>query len=108
MLLKRLIPYGLGTFALLGVGGAWKEAGRSCMVGVTGTEASVTVSGWHAVDACQAIVKSEPTTYYLRETPPTEGVLCEMSSHGRRYIVRDRGLVMVVGRVICSALARQE
>ena len=105
MLIKQFLPYGLSAIALIGSGAAWKEAGRSCVLGVMGTEASVTVSGWHAITVCQGVVQREPNTYYLRETPPVESVICEFNGNGRHYVVRDRGLVMIVGRSRCAALA---
>src|SRR4051812_19900784 len=76
MLIKSFLPYGISALAFIGSGAAWKEAGRSCILGVMGTETSVTVSGWRAVDVCQSAVTAEPSTYYLRETPPLESVIC--------------------------------
>ena len=73
-----------------------------------GAEASVTISGWRADSECAEAVKAKHNELYLRESPPTEGVICEVSRHGRRYVVRDRGLFLLTGRALCAALTRPD
>jgi hypothetical protein len=86
-------------------GGAYaRERTSSCVVGVTGAEATVTVKGFRSGAACADLIASKKHDYYQRDTPPDGGVLCEIQAGQRRYIVRDRGAFMFVGRGLCSAI----
>jgi len=86
-------------------GGAYAhERTSSCVVGVTGAEATVTVKGFRSGAACADLVASKHD-YYQRDTPPDGGVLCEIQRGQRRYIVRDRGAFMFIGRGLCSRIA---
>jgi hypothetical protein len=87
-------------------GGAYAhERTSSCVVGVTGAEASVTVKGFRSSAACADMIASKKRDYYRRDTPPDGGVLCEIQNGQRRYIVRDHGAFMFVGRSLCAAIA---
>jgi hypothetical protein len=92
----------LGLFAAVG----WyaRERASSCVVGVAGAEASITVAGLGSRAACDDFVRSNPREWYVRQSPPDGGVLCEVQQGQVRYAVRDRGTFMLVGRGVCSSL----
>jgi len=86
----------------------YHTAQESCIIGITGTNASVTVRGWGATRACQGAVREGEAWAYDREEVPTEPVLCEVKQHHRRYIVRDTGALMLVGRGLCYSLVHSD
>jgi hypothetical protein len=93
---------------VLGAGGWYARARTSsCVVGVNGAEASITVTGFGSAAACEELVRENPRASYMRQSPPDGGVLCEIQRGQKRYVVRDRGALMLVGRGICSALTEQ-
>lgn len=93
-------------------------AGRECYVGVRGTEATITVKGMFPGGTCDALVQN-PTRYlgdiaedtrkdlYARSERPTEAMICEYRIDGKQFIVRDAGLLKVVGNILCSSLSRR-
>jgi hypothetical protein len=84
-------------------GGAYAhERTSSCVVGVTGADATITVKGFRSGSMCTALVDSKKHGFYERETAPDGSVLCEVQNKGRRYVVRDRGTFMLIGRNLCS------
>ena len=86
-------------------GGAYAhERTSSCVVGVTGADATVTVKGFGSGSACTALVESKKHGYYERESTPDGSVLCEVQHKRRRYVVRDRGTFMLIGRNLCSSI----
>jgi hypothetical protein len=86
-------------------GGAYAhERTSSCIVGVTGADATVTVKGFRSGSSCAALVESKKHGFYERETAPEGSVLCEVQNKGRRYVVRDRGTFMFIGRNLCSSI----
>jgi hypothetical protein len=87
-------------------GAGWYVRGRSgsCVVGVNGAEATVTISGFRSKAACEEMVRSRPTETYIRQSPPEGSVLCEIQRGRSRYVVRDRGALMVVGRAMCASM----
>ena len=87
-------------------GVAYHSTYASCIIGVTGTNASVTVRGWGAPAVCRAAIQDGRKWAYARDEIPTEPVLCEIEQHHRRYIVRDAGVFMIVGRSLCADLIR--
>lgn len=91
---------------LLAGAGGWYARARtsSCVVGVTGADANVTVTGFGSAASCDDMVRANPSVSYLRQSPPEGGVLCEVQRGQKRYVVRDRGALMLVGRGICSSL----
>ena len=95
---------------VLGVCGAgWyaRERSSSCVVGVNGAEATVTITGFKSRAACDEMVKNRPNETYVREAAPEGGVLCEFQRGRTRYVVRDRGALMVVGRAMCASMQNQ-
>lgn len=95
--------------ALVLFAGGWYARARvsSCVVGVTGAEASVTITGMRSGAACDALVASSPRAYYRRESAPDGGVLCEIPRGSVRYVVRDRGAMMLVGRGLCAGFENE-
>jgi hypothetical protein len=96
---------------VLGVCGAGyyvRERSSSCVVGVTGAEASVTITGFRSNAACEDMVRSRPNETYLRQSAPDGAVLCEFQRGRSRYVVRDRGALMVVGRAMCASMQNQQ
>jgi hypothetical protein len=93
-------------------------AGGECYVGVKGTAASVTVKGAFPNDTCKALI-ANPAKYvgdiaedsakdlYAMSERPTQPQVCEYTIDGRNFIVRDEGMLKVVGNVLCSGLAKR-
>ncbi len=87
---------------------------QSCTIGVTGTEASITVQGWMAGKTCNDILSGSsklnvgtPENLYDLTQPATQPVICEYNISSQRLIVRDEGLVKLVGNEICDRLKNQ-
>ena len=81
-----------------------RQSFRSCSVGVTGTSATVTVSGWRATEGCDHLRSQDSRWIYLREEPLIGDVICEVRRDHRHYVVRDKGSLLLVGRIACAAL----
>src|SRR5215510_10990478 len=95
----------LVVLLLLIAGGAYAhERTSSCVVGVNGADATLTVKGFRSSSICTALVESKKHGFYERESTPEGRVLCEVQNKGRRYVVRDRGTFMFVGRNLCSSI----
>jgi hypothetical protein len=89
---------------LLGAGGWYaKESTSSCMIAVNNAEATMTISGIGSTGECEEIARQNPDRY-VRQSPPDGGVLCEKQHGRKRYVVRDRGAFMIIGRSMCSSL----
>src|SRR5260221_7784882 len=84
----------------------------TCTVGITGTAATLTIEGWTANQDCQTIVSGHPSflgtldssRVYLYTTGLTNPVVCELDRQGRHLIVRDEGVLKLVGSALCRAL----
>lgn len=97
---------------------AFVGCGGECSVGVRGTEASVTVKATFPSDTCEAVIK-DPTAYfgdiadggnrelYLMSEKPLQPVVCEYNLQGKHFMVRDDGLLKIVGNLLCSGLAKR-
>jgi hypothetical protein len=93
---------------VIGTGGWYaRERTSSCVVGMNGVEATVTITGWGSAGACQEYVRSRPLEAYIRRSPAEGAVLCERQRGRNRYIVRDRGAFMLIGRAMCVSLEQQ-
>jgi len=102
----------VASLALAGCGGG------ECYVGVKGTAASVTVKGTFPNDTCKALI-ANPAKYvgdvaedsakdlYAMSERPTQPQVCEYIIDGKNFIVRDDGMLKVVGNILCSGLARR-
>jgi hypothetical protein len=90
-------------------GAAWRESSSSCVLGTTGAAASVTLQGWGSAAVCQQLAAESRSFFYERTTPvpASDVVLCEGERRGVRYVVRDQGLLMLVGRAVCGTIARE-
>lgn len=81
-----------------------------CYVGVTGTAASITVRGWTANSDCDQIVTGSDTSlihshtlnFYRLTEPPQQPVICEIDYSGRHLIIRDEGMLKLVGNSLCA------
>jgi hypothetical protein len=62
------------------------------------------VRGWDASGSCQQLIAANKERYYWRTEPATEPVLCEVPIGPRRFIVRDDGALVILGRIACEAL----
>ncbi len=89
----------------------------NCTIGVTGTAATVTVQAWTANNDCHQVINGEtaflsgplpPKTVYEGTQDTTAPVVCELDMQGRHIIVRDRGLLKLVGNLICQELYKQQ
>lgn len=84
----------------------------SCTVGVTGTAATFTIEAWSANQDCQTIVSGRPSflgtfppaQVYLYTSAPTNPEVCEVDVQGRHVIVRDEGVLKLVGNALCQAM----
>ena len=89
-----------------------------CYVGVKGAAASVTVKSMFPGGTCEALI-ANPAKYvgdvaqdsakdlYAMSERPTQPVVCEYRIDGRAFVVRDEGMLKVVGNVLCSGLAKR-
>ena len=78
-----------------------------CYVGVKGTAATVTVSGLAAGMTCDAIVSSSNGKMYRLSQAPREPAVCEQTVNGQRFLVRDTGVLKVIGNVLCSEIGQR-
>lgn len=102
----------MASLALSGCGSG------ECYVGVKGTAASVTVKGAFPNDTCKALI-ANPAKFvgdiaedsardmYAMSERPTQPQVCEYPIDGRTFVVRDDGMLKVVGNVLCSGLAKR-
>lgn len=93
-------------------------AGGECYVGVRGTAASITVKGRFPSGTCEALIKN-PVRYvgdlaenggrdlYSMSERPTQPVVCEYVIDGRTFVVRDEGMLKVIGNLLCAGLGRR-
>ena len=91
---------------------------RECYVGVRGAAASVTVKGMFPGGACAALIEN-PEKYvgdlaediagemYEMSERPKEPQICEYVVEGKTFIVRDEGVLKVVGSTLCSGLSKR-
>lgn len=92
---------------LLGaIGWYAKESSSTCMVAVKNAEATMMISGLGSSAECEEIVRRN-RDWYVRQSPPDGGVLCEVQRGRKRYVVRDRGVFMLIGRGMCLSLEKQ-
>lgn len=93
-------------------------SGRECYVGVRGAAASITVKGMFPSGTCEALIKNpekyvgdlaedEGRDLYSMSERPTEPVVCEYPIEGRTFVVRDDGMLKIVGNILCSSLAKR-
>ena len=89
-----------------------------CYVGVTGTAASITVKDTFPDETCQAIVanpakyigdiaEDSPKEFYSMSEAPQQPVVCEYTIENKHFIVRDEGMLKVVGNILCSGLSKR-
>ncbi|SRR5216683_2734875 len=78
----------------------------TCSLGVYGTAANITLTGGNS--ECKSIMELSvgsdgKTVFYDMTTTPTGNVICEGDTQdGYHYIVRDTGLMNIVGNDLCS------
>jgi hypothetical protein len=79
----------------------------TCTIGVSGSAANVTLAGIAANHACDEASSQSTMLYHMSETPQGNE-LCEGDIQNKgvslHYIVRDSGLLNLVGGYICSKL----
>jgi len=101
--MKKLIVLAItGASAVVLVGGGYR-ATSTCVLGVRGTRATVTIQGVVASFRCQAYAQGD-ADYYVRTETVTEPVLCEGDKQGLHYTIRDDGVFVLVGRTLCAAI----
>lgn len=103
----KVRPVGLAVGVLLCAAASGVVAHRtfdSCVIGYIGSRATVTIRGWDASRSCQQLIAANKDRYYARTEPATEPVLCEVPIGPRRFIVRDDGALVILGRIACEAL----
>lgn len=92
------------TIGMVGGVAAWPVIRPICTIGVTGTAASVTVTGLFAGRACQQLLATGPTALYEMSQTPTQPVVCEQNVSNLRLVVRDEGILKIVGNALCGAV----
>jgi hypothetical protein len=75
-------------------------------IGVTGYAANITVSGFMVQQAANAYVQQHNQQLYVLSGQPTGTEICEGDIQGYHYIVRDTGMLMLVGNAICSQIQK--
>ena len=107
--MSRRRPWATTLFLLvvLAAGAGFVQFRRtySCTVGVSATDATLTIRGWGASDLCGRLVARSTRGYYRRDASATGNVLCEYDDDGKHYVVRDQGVMMLIGRGVCAELA---
>ena len=53
------------------------------------------------------IAEDSAKDLYAMSERPTQPQVCEYAIEGRTFVVRDEGMLKVVGNVLCSGLARR-
>ena len=81
---------------------ALREVPVTCYVGVKGAAASITVTGVAAQPVCDQMGAQSEGTLYRRSTAPAEPVVCEVAAGPARLVVRDQGILKVVGNTLCA------
>lgn len=118
-LLMLLFCLMLGAFVLYGgsLSRILAAVEPSCTIGIAGSAATITIQGWSAAQDCNQILSGQPSfldssgklaggIYQYTETP-TNPVVCELNDQGRHVIVRDEGMLMLVGNSLCQWLEQQ-
>jgi hypothetical protein len=92
-------------------------SGRECFVGVRGTAASITVKGTFPGGACDALIRNpvkyigdvaaDSKEFYAMSDRPAQPVVCEYTIDGEAFVVRDEGMLKVVGNILCSGLGKR-
>ena len=88
----------------------------SCTIGYTGSAATITIQGLTANKDCDDAVAGRPglfcsnpggcpaNRFYHYTGTPTNPEVCETDYHGRHIIVRDEGVLKIVGNQFCQSL----
>jgi hypothetical protein len=80
----------------------------SCSLGVVGTEASITFTGWAASKPCEESQQQTDTRkakgFYILTTEPVTPIVCEGDHDGYHYKVRDTGMFKIIGNALCASL----
>jgi len=100
MKVAALLAMVIGVFVVIA---DWSTIRPSCAVGISGTSASISVDGIGAGGVCHQILVGNGGTYEQTQSP-SQPVICEETVDGRRFIVRDDGLLKLVGNAICQQL----
>jgi hypothetical protein len=53
------------------------------------------------------IAQDSAKDLYAMTERPTQPVICEYAIDGKKFVVRDEGMLKVVGNVLCSGLAKR-
>ncbi len=84
----------------------------SCTLGITGTAANVTLSGFGANLACGKVAQQYSEHVYQVSGSAQGSELCEgdITADGLtlHYLVRDTGMLNLVGNYVCSQLVKNE
>lgn len=113
-MLNRILASGivLGVMLLCALTGAivahttplLSDLRTSCAVGIVGSSASVTVTGLLAGRTCRELLHGQSQKTYERSATPAEPVVCEYQYGRQRLIVRDEGILKLVGNAVCDQL----
>ena len=102
--MKTLAVVAVAGVCVAAAGFGGYRATSSCIIGVRGTRATITVEGPGATFRCKNFMPRDSSDYYIRTERATEPVLCEGDRSGLHYTVRDDGVLVLVGRMLCSDL----
>lgn len=95
------------------VAGCFGPLRTECYVGVKGKAASITIRGPLAGQTCSDIVANQEwdilkgilqIEFQELKSRPSEPIICEYDISGYHVIVRDRGLIPVIGIYLCESI----
>ncbi len=98
----------VGAIAFVNWSALGIDIGPTCIVGVTGTAATVTVKGWSADQACSAMRAGAQAVTYTYSGNVTNPVVCQYTIRGQQFTVQDQGLIKLVGGALCLLLERYQ
>lgn len=110
--------FGFCILAVLLLGCANVRPG--CSVKVVAHNASVTVEGIFAGQACEALLRdpqtvlgpvpeplNDPANWFEPTEAPREPQMCRYTVSGQTFTVRDEGVFKILGQYLCQALKQK-
>jgi hypothetical protein len=86
---------------------ARRLVGAECTVGGNQVQATLTIDGFGARQACDQLVAQYASELFLADGPSSLPVLCRYDRGNLTYTVRDTGIFLIAGRSMCAAVAVQ-
>jgi hypothetical protein len=93
----------VGSEAAAGRGPLADPLGARCTLGYAGAQATVTITGFGAREACEASLSGD-APFYIEELEPSGALVCRYPTGRLVYTVRDVGMALV-GSSLCDSVA---